>query len=57
MEVEGDYMSGPFVSYTFVEPNSNNIVTLMGYVYLPNKEKRDLLRQLEAILYSARFNS
>lgn len=56
-KVEGDFMSGPFVSYTFVEPNSNNIVTLMGYVYLPNKEKRDLLRQLEAILYSTQINS
>jgi len=56
-KVEGDFMSGPFVSYTFVEPNSNSIVTLMGYVYLPNKEKRDLLRQLEAILYSTQINS
>lgn len=56
-KVEGDFMSGPFVSYTFVNPNTKNIITLMGYVYQPNKEKRDLLRQLEAILYSVRFNT
>lgn len=55
--VEGDFMSGPFLSYTFVNPNNNNIVTLMGYVYQPNKNKRDLLRQLEAILYSAQYSS
>jgi len=56
-KVEGDFMSGPFLSYTFLDNRNNKIVTLMGYVYKPNKEKRDLLRQLEAILYSARFNS
>ena len=55
--VEGDFMSGPFVSYTFLDPRSNHIVTMQGYVFRPNKEKRDLLRQLEAILYSTRFYS
>lgn len=53
--VEGDFMSGPFVSYTFLDPRSNQIVTMQGYVFRPNKEKRDLLRQLEAILYSTEF--
>jgi hypothetical protein len=53
--VEGDFMSGPFVSYTFTDPRNGHIVTQMGYVFRPNKEKRDLLRQLEAILYSTRF--
>ena len=56
-KVEGDFMSGPFLSYTFVNPKNNQIVTLMGYVYQPNKNKRDLLRQLEAMLYSAQFSS
>lgn len=55
--VEGDFMGGPFISYTFVDPNTNNIITMMGYVYKPNKEKRDLLRQLESILYSASLAS
>ena len=53
--VENDFMGGPFVSYTFVNPNNNNIITLHGYVYKPNKEKRDLLKQVEAIIYSASF--
>lgn len=53
--VEHDFMGGPFVSYTFVNPNNNKIVTLHGYVYKPNKEKRDLLKQVEAILYSVSF--
>ncbi|MCF6342197.1 MAG: DUF4837 family protein [Bacteroidales bacterium] len=54
-KVEGDFMAGPFVSYTFLDPRSNQIITLFGYVYHPNKKKRDLLRQVESILYSTRF--
>lgn len=53
--VENDFMGGPYVSYTFVDPGTNEIVTIMGYVYQPNKKKRNLLRQLEAIIYSVKF--
>jgi hypothetical protein len=52
--VEHDFMGGPFISYTFVDPRNNQILTLMGYVYHPNKKKRNLLRQLEAIIYSVK---
>lgn len=53
--VENDFMGGPFISYTFIDVRNNHIVTLLGYVYQPNKAKRDLLRQLEAIIYSTEF--
>jgi hypothetical protein len=53
--VEHDFMGGPFVSYTFVDWRKNQIVTVFGYVYQPNKAKRNLLRQVEAIIYSTRF--
>ncbi len=52
----GDYMAGPFVSYTFPDENTGNLVTLEGYVYYPNHDKRDDLLQLEAILHSIRFD-
>jgi len=54
-DVENDFMGGPFVSYTFVNPNDNQLITIMGYVYHPNKKKRNLLRQLEAIIYSVKM--
>ncbi len=54
-KVEGDFMGGPFLSYTFLDPRTNHIVTLYGYVYRPSKKKCNLLRQVEAILYSTRF--
>ena len=53
--VVGDFMAGPFVSYSIVNPESDKIVTAEGWVYYPNKNKRDLLRQQESILYSLRF--
>jgi hypothetical protein len=52
--VEHDFMAGPYVAYTFINPVNNELVTLLGYVYKPSKDKRDLLRQLEAILYSTK---
>lgn len=54
-QLENDFMGGPFLSYTFVDSRNNQLITLCGYVYQPNKKKRDLLRQLEAIMYSTEF--
>lgn len=54
-KVERDFMGGPFISYTFIDDRNNSIITILGYVYQPNKTKRDLLRQLEAIIYSTEF--
>lgn len=54
-KMENEYMAGPYVAYTFVNPQNNRITTVEGYVYFPNKPKRDLLRQLETIIWSLKF--
>lgn len=54
-KVQNDFMGGPFISYTFLNPKNNQIVTLFGYVYEPNKNKRNLLLQVESVLYSTDF--
>lgn len=48
----GDYMAGPFISYSFADDKTGNLVTLEGYVYYPNHDKRDDLLQVQSILYS-----
>ena len=53
--VENDFMGGPFVSYTFVDSRTGNLVTVEGYYYEPNQKKRSQLLQLEAIAYSLQF--
>ncbi len=53
--LENDFMGGPFVSYTFVDERNNKVITIDGYVYAPNKPKRDLMIQMEAIAHSLKF--
>jgi hypothetical protein len=50
--VVGDFMAGPFLAYTVVDEVHGRLITVEGYVYAPGKNKRDYLRQLEAILYT-----
>ncbi|MCQ2960119.1 MAG: DUF4837 family protein [Bacteroidales bacterium] len=54
--VENDFMAGPFTSYTFCNPGKNKLITIEGYVYYPNKEKRNFMRQLQAISRSVSFD-
>ena len=54
-KTEGEYMAGPYVAYTIVNPEATRIITVEGFVYYPNKPKRDLLRQLESIIWSLKF--
>lgn len=56
-EVFGDFMGGPFINITVVDERKNRIITVDGYVYNPGFDKRDLLRQMEALLYTLNFSS
>ena len=54
-KVENDFMGGPFVNLTVLDASNNRIVMLDGYVYAPRFDKRNYLRQVEAMMYSLRF--
>lgn len=54
-KVEGDFMGGPFISITQLDETHNRVVTVEGFVYAPKFNKRNYIRQLEAILYSLEF--
>lgn len=54
-ETEGDFMGGPFISLTTVDEKRNRVVTAEGYVYHPSGEKRDMIKQMEAIIYTLKF--
>lgn len=51
-EVEGDFMGGPFVSHSFYSPDGKDIIVLEAFVYAPKYDKRQYLRQAEALLFS-----
>ncbi len=41
---------GPFVQYTILNEARNQVVTVCGYVYAPKFDKREYIRELDAIL-------
>jgi hypothetical protein len=49
----GAYMGGAFVNYTMLDTANNRIITIDGFLHFSGGTKRDLMRQLEAILLSA----
>ncbi|MDR0698229.1 MAG: DUF4837 family protein [Tannerella sp.] len=51
----GDMMGGPFVSYARVDEKNNRVIVTEGFVYEPNKEKKNYIRRLEAALRTTRF--
>ena len=48
--VVNDFMAGPFVLNVVLDEEHQRVIYMMGYVYYPNEEKRDMLKQVEAIL-------
>lgn len=53
--MKGDFMGGPFVSHTRLDKANNRIITSEVFVYSPDKLKRNLVRMLEASLYTLKL--
>ncbi len=53
--VTGDFMGGPYVSYSTIDVRTNRVLTLDCYVYSPKLGKRNFLRNLEHIVYSIKI--
>ena len=51
-EAYNDFMGGPFVSHSFLNPDGSEVITLDAFVYAPKYDKRNYLRQVEGLLYS-----
>jgi len=49
-EMRNDAMGGPYVSHS--RQVGDSIVTVMAFVYAPGKKKRNIIRRLEAALYT-----
>ena len=53
--VENDFMGGPFISLSVLDASRRRVVTVEGNVYAPKNNKRNYLRQVEAMVYSLEF--
>ena len=56
-KVEKDFMGGPYVSLAVLDASRRRIVTVEGHVYAPKNNKRNYVRQVEAMIYSLEFPS
>ena len=53
--VKGDFMGGPYVSHVRLDKANRRIIVSEIFVYSPDKMKRNLVRQMEASLYTLRL--
>jgi len=51
-KVENDFMGGSFISFTLVDEDTNEFVTVESFVYDPRGDIRDKIRRLEAVLWT-----
>ena len=56
-DMKNDAMGGPFVSHVRVDRANARVVVVEGFVYNPAKLKRDLIRRLNAALYTLKLPS
>ncbi|NOZ35297.1 MAG: DUF4837 family protein [Chlorobi bacterium] len=54
---KGVFMGGPYVEITVVDQKRERLITVDGYVYGGRKKKRELMRQVEAVLYTLKLDS
>jgi hypothetical protein len=50
-------MGGPFVSYTLADQSKGILYYIEGFTFSPGKDQREIIRELETILYTFRISS
>ena len=53
-EVAGDFMGGPFVGYVNVDSQTSQALVVMFALYAPEDPQRNLLRELEHLIYTTK---
>lgn len=54
-KTENYFMGGPFMSLTTVSDDNRRVVSVSGFVFAPKFDKREYVREIEAILRSTKF--
>ena len=54
--VTNDFMAGPFVLNVVLDETAGRVIYMMGYVYKPNEEKRNMMQQVEAVMNTMVFD-
>jgi hypothetical protein len=51
-KLEHDFMGGPYISLSVLDPARKRVITVEGDVYAPKNNKRNLLQQVAAMIYT-----
>jgi hypothetical protein len=51
----GDFMGGPFLSYTIYNDATNEVICVEGFIYGPDARKRNIMLEMEAMMRSITF--
>jgi hypothetical protein len=51
----GAFAGGPFIQYSMINEKTNELLTVCGYIYAPKFNKREYIRQIEAMLQTIEF--
>jgi len=54
-KMQNDFMGGPLLTYCIYDKNKNRVVIISAYLYCPNFDKREYLRELEGIMKSLKI--
>lgn len=53
-EVNGDFMGGPYVSYTTLNRETSRLTTIVFALYSPEEGQRNPLREIEHLIYTTK---
>lgn len=56
-KLKNNSRGGPFLTYVFVDETRDTMYYIEAFLYAPNKIKRHIMRELEAVLYSFKSKS
>ncbi len=51
-DMKGAVMGGPFVAHVRVDEKNQRVIVAEAFVYSPGRKKRDIMRRMEAALYT-----
>lgn len=54
-DMKNGFMGGPYINYSMVDEKNNRVICIDGYVYCPKFDKREYLREQEALIKTITF--
>lgn len=54
-EIVNDYMGGAFVSYLVLNPKTNELIFILGFLHAPGEDKRNFMQHIEHVIQTIRI--